>query len=52
MKRSPSLSFTRVGLTGPVVAEGLADMADLVTGRGNMAERVTAARERIQEYLG
>ena len=32
--------------------DGLADMADLVTGRGNMAERVTAARERIQEYLG
>jgi len=52
MKRSPSLSFTKHGLTGPALAEGLADMADLVTGRGNMAERVTAARERIHEYLG
>jgi len=47
MKKSPSLSFTKHGLTGPALAEGLADMAELVTGRGNMAERVTAARERI-----
>ena len=27
-------------------------MAEIVIGRGNMAERVNAAREKIQEYLG
>ena len=51
MKKSPSARFTTASLPG--VAKGPIDgLADIVSGTGNMAERVNAARGKIKEYLG
>ena len=51
MRKSPSARFTTAALAegpkGPI--DGL---AEIVSGTGNMAERVNAARGKIQEYLG
>ena len=51
IKKSPSVSFGKQGAldTGK---DNLYEMAEIVIGRGNMAERVNAAREKIKNYLG
>ena len=51
IKKSPSVSFGKQGAQDKG-KDNLYEMAELVVGRGNMAERVNAARETIQEYLG
>ena len=51
MKKSPSARFTTGAL--PEAARGPIDgLAEIVSGTGNMAERVNAARGKIQAYLG
>jgi len=51
MKKSPSARFTTASLS--LGAKGPIDgLADIVSGTGNMAERVNAARGKIKEYLG